>query len=73
MAQTLISSALISKRVRIQTHSISFAEPFDDIIVEVYDAGQWQRARSFNRISNDHAWSAAYEYATSLDAQKELA
>jgi hypothetical protein len=69
MARTLIATAEIDDRVRIVHYSISFEEPYDDIIIEVFNDGEWQRAQSFNSISNDYAHTAAYEYAKRLTKQ----
>lgn len=69
MARILTATAEIDDQVRISYYSISFAEPYDDIEVEVRNDGKWQRARSFNSISNDHAYTAAYEYAKRLTKQ----
>lgn len=63
MARELIRTIAVSDRVRIQEYTISFAEPFDDIIVELCYEGQWGYDRGFNSISNDYASTSAREYA----------
>ena len=69
MARELINSTKVSENVRIQTYTISFAEPFDDVIVESLYEGQWIYSRGFNSISNDYAAKAAREYAEWLTEQ----